>query len=171
MTSLREKTRSIISARCEPLTTDEVEDLEIGIFNCAIEEGKTRSVRRLWENPEFQTLYSIIAQRTISNLDTNSYVKNTRLYERLKDGEFLPHDLPFMSYSEMYPEKWGGMIEKAIKKEEKMLEVDTSAATDMFKCTKCGKRQCTYYEMQTRSSDEPMTQFIRCMNCGKQWKQ
>jgi transcription elongation factor S-II len=76
-----------------------------------------------------------------------------------------------MTYSELYPEQWGNMIEMAIKKEAKMLEVDKSAATDMFRCSKCGKRECTYYEMQTRSADEPMTQFIRCLNCGKQWRQ
>ena len=38
--------------------------------------------------------------------------------------------------------------------------------TDEFKCGKCGKRKCTYYQKQTRSSDEPMTTFITCVNCG-----
>jgi transcription elongation factor S-II len=28
----------------------------------------------------------------------------------------------------------------------------------------------TYYEMQTRSADEPMTVFVSCLNCGKNWK-
>jgi len=76
-----------------------------------------------------------------------------------------------MDFTELLPEKWGDMVELSIKREAKMLEVDKSMATDMFRCTRCGKRQCTYYEMQTRSADEPMTQFIRCLNCSKQWKQ
>jgi len=45
-----------------------------------------------------------------------------------------------------------------------------SAATDEFKCYKCQKRQCTYYQLQTRSADEPMTTFITCLNCGNRWK-
>lgn len=32
-------------------------------------------------------------------------------------------------------------------------------------------RRTTYYELQTRSQDEPMTQFIRCLDCGFNWKQ
>ena len=44
------------------------------------------------------------------------------------------------------------------------------AMTDQFKCGRCKKRQCSYFEMQTRSADEPMTIFVTCINCGKRWK-
>lgn len=33
---------------------------------------------------------------------------------------------------------------------------DTQAETDQFKCGKCRLRKCKYYQMQTRSADEPM---------------
>jgi DNA-directed RNA polymerase subunit M/transcription elongation factor TFIIS len=33
-----------------------------------------------------------------------------------------------------------------------------------------GKRTW-YYELQTRSCDEPMTCFITCLDCGNRWKQ
>ena len=171
MSLIREAVKYVIASRCTPLSAPAQEDLERGIFNATLDDAGKRKVRRVWENPEFASLYQITAQRVISNLDTASYIQNARLLKRLQDGEFLPHDVAFMSYSELYPESWGAMQEMAIKREAKMLEVDKSAATDMFRCTRCGKRQCTYYEMQTRSADEPMTQFIRCLNCGKQWRQ
>ncbi|EIW65771.1 hypothetical protein TREMEDRAFT_72529 [Tremella mesenterica DSM 1558] len=41
---------------------------------------------------------------------------------------------------------------------------ETQAETDAFKCGRCQQRKCTYYQMQTRSADEPMT------NCGNRWK-
>ncbi|KAM7491824.1 hypothetical protein LguiA_034745 [Lonicera macranthoides] len=44
------------------------------------------------------------------------------------------------------------------------------ASTDQFKCGRCGKRQCTYYQLQTRSADEPMTTFVTCVNCNNHWK-
>ena len=172
MAAYREKVKAIIAARCGTfLSAEEQEDFERGIFNHTLEEAARRGTRRVWDNPEFSTLYTIEARRCVANLDPKSYVGNGRLLARLRDGEFLPHEIPFMTYAELYPEKWAEALEMALKKEAKMLTVDKSMATSMFKCSKCGKRECTYYEMQTRSADEQMTQFIRCLNCGKQWRQ
>lgn len=40
----------------------------------------------------------------------------------------------------------------------------------MFKCGKCKSKKTTYYQMQTRSADEPMTTYVTCLNCGQHWK-
>ena len=42
--------------------------------------------------------------------------------------------------------------------------------TDLLKCGKCNKRNCTYNQIQTRSADEPMTTFVLCNECGNRWK-
>lgn len=42
--------------------------------------------------------------------------------------------------------------------------------TDLLKCGKCKKRNCTYNQIQTRSADEPMTTFVLCNECGHRWK-
>jgi len=44
------------------------------------------------------------------------------------------------------------------------------ASTTAFKCGKCGQRACTFYQLQTRSADEPMTTFVTCVNCENRWK-
>ena len=44
------------------------------------------------------------------------------------------------------------------------------ASTDQFKCGKCKQRKCTYFQLQTRSADEPMTTFVTCVNCNNRWK-
>eukprot|EP00033_Pygsuia_biforma_P004572 GCRY01005014.1.p1 GENE.GCRY01005014.1~~GCRY01005014.1.p1 ORF type:complete len:299 (+),score=52.81 GCRY01005014.1:144-1040(+) len=44
------------------------------------------------------------------------------------------------------------------------------ATTDQFQCGKCKKRKCKFYQLQTRSADEPMTTFVTCVNCGNRWK-
>ena len=55
--------------------------------------------------------------------------------------------------------------------EEYCYEKDFAMETDEFKCSRCKERRCTYYMLQIRSSDEPMTTFITCKNCGHRWTQ
>lgn len=43
-------------------------------------------------------------------------------------------------------------------------------AKGQFPCGKCRSDNTTYFQMQTRSSDEPMTTYVNCLNCGKRWK-
>ena len=43
--------------------------------------------------------------------------------------------------------------------------------TDQYTCSKCGGKKHTVIMLQTRSADEPMTQFITCTNCGFTFKQ
>jgi len=153
------------------LTEIQQQDLEIGIYNASLQEADKHGIRKNWESPGFISLYTILARRIITNLVPSSYVNNPRLLERLKEGEFKPHDIAFMNYGELYPENWQHLMDQQMKRETKLLEGNKDMATDQFKCGRCYKRQCTYYEMQTRSADEPMTIFIRCLNCGKQWRQ
>nr|XP_033812130.1 transcription elongation factor A protein 3 isoform X1 [Geotrypetes seraphini] len=42
--------------------------------------------------------------------------------------------------------------------------------TDLFQCSKCKKKNCSYNQVQTRSADEPMTTFVLCNECGNRWK-
>ena len=40
----------------------------------------------------------------------------------------------------------------------------------MFKCGKCKSTKTRYYQLQTRSADEPMTTYVTCIGCGSHWK-
>ena len=102
----REKTKKVIAARCGFLSAAEQIDFERGIFNHALEEAGKKGIRRVWENPEFTTVYDIESRRCVANLDPLSYIANPRLLTRRRDGEFLPHDIPAMTYAELFPEKW-----------------------------------------------------------------
>ena len=75
-----------------------------------------------------------------------------------------------MKPENIYPDKWREVIESYIKKTEHAYEKQAMAMTDLFKCMKCKKNQCSYTELQTRGGDESMTIFIRCVNCGNSWK-
>ena len=76
-----------------------------------------------------------------------------------------------LSVYDIYPENWTELLDKKIKRDKLKYEMKPQAMTDQFKCRKCNSRSCSYYEVQTRSADEPMTQFISCLECGNRWKQ
>ena len=75
-----------------------------------------------------------------------------------------------MNPYELFPEQWEEIIKK--KKAKKELEYSRNAGqiTYTYKCSRCKKNKCSYYQLQTRSCDEPMTTFVKCLNCSKQWK-
>jgi DNA-directed RNA polymerase subunit M/transcription elongation factor TFIIS len=169
---LRTHIGSVIERRLKDhLTEEQRTDLERGIYNASLEEAKKHGIRCHWENPEFSEMYKLVARRTLVNLDPDSYVKNERLLKRLKEGEFAPHDIPFMGARELYPDHWQELADEQMKRETTMLEGSHEEGCDLFTCKRCGKARTRYWEMQTRSADEPMTVFIRCLNCGKEWRQ
>jgi DNA-directed RNA polymerase subunit M len=51
--------------------------------------------------------------------------------------------------------------------------VDTSPlpTTHDVQCPQCGYNEAKWWTVQTRSADEPMTQFFRCTKCGHTWRE
>ena len=150
---------------------DQIRLLEKGIFETSFNYALKNHVPRSWKSPTFIEIYRQIVRSVFSNIHPDSPVMNHRLLVRIMDGEFPLHEIPSMTSYEMFPEKWFELRDKQLQREQKILEGNKSRATDQFKCRRCNKRECTYYELQTRSADEPMTCFISCLNCGKEWRQ
>lgn len=145
-------------------------NLERGIYNYTIQSAKEKNVIRKWDNPYFVTLYLDKFKTIYNNLNVKGIVGNTELIKRLKSGEFKPHELAFMKPHQLYPDKWNDFITAKIEREENATKIDFSAATDDFTCWKCKGTKCTYYQMQTRSADEPMTTFVCCLSCSNRWR-
>ena len=143
------------------------ENLEKGIFNWSIREAKNKKIVRKWDNKMFSMIYLDRFQSIWLNISK----PKSKILIRLKKKEFKPHELALMSHQELEPERWRELIDSKIKRDKNATTVDMSAATDQFRCFKCKKSNCTYYQMQTRSADEPMTTFITCLLCGNNWKQ
>lgn len=139
-------------------------NLEKGIFNYAIKEGTSRKIIKKWDNPLFVQLYLDRLRSIFINL------KNTELLEQLVTKELTPQSLAFMTHQEMNQTRWKDLIEQKIKRDATKYTTNIQASTDMFTCRKCKSKRCTYYELQTRSADEPATIFITCLDCGKNWK-
>jgi DNA-directed RNA polymerase subunit M/transcription elongation factor TFIIS len=145
--------------------------LEACIYNGSLKQARAHNIVRCWKYPLFVHTYKIHARHIASNFNPKSYVENNELFERFQQGEVNFQDIAKMDTYELFPSRWKEQFEAQQIREKRQLEGNRSMATDMFLCTRCHKRECTYYEMQTRSADEPMTIFITCLNCGKHWRQ
>ena len=165
---VRELIRNIIRTTISGVDNN---SLESAIFKATLIECDKNHVVAHWQNPLFDTCYMTVARRVIGNLSDKSYVQNIRLSVRLREGEFTYDELATKNYYDLFPEAWKELSDRQIVREARLLEGNKGMATDQFKCHGCGKRECTYYEMQTRSAGEPMTIFITCLNCGKRWRQ
>lgn len=153
------------------LNAENIAALELCIYNASLREATRRHVARAWTHPPFVQLYEMSARRISANFHPESYVKNTELYSRFKNGYITFDEISGMNNYELFEGRWAENFQQQQIREKRQLEGNKSMATDRFLCSRCHKRECTYYEMQTRSADEPMTIFITCLNCGKHWRQ
>lgn len=98
--------------------------------------------------------------------------KNPELRDRLLTRHILPVKFVKMSPNEMAPEALKKEIEKLHKQNlfDAQGATEKRAVTDRFTCGKCKHKKVSYYQMQTRSADEPLTTFCTCENCGNRWK-
>jgi transcription elongation factor S-II len=158
--------RSNIISKIDEIIKDEKisRNIERGVFNFTLKESTTKKLLKKWENPFFVNIY----------LDRLKTIYTNIQYEPLKilirSGNIKTSELAFMTHQEMRPDKWDKMIEEKNKRDKCKYETVIEAATDTFKCRKCKSNKCTYYQMQTRSADEPMTTFVSCLDCGCRWK-
>ena len=158
--------RANIRVKIQPMIDDEklATNLEKGIYNFAIKEANNRKIIKKWENPHFVQLYLDRLRSIYVNL------KNPDLLDHLKRGEISPQSLAFMTHQEMNPARWRILIDQKMKRDANKFTDNIRASTDMFTCKKCKSKRTTYYELQTRSADEPATIFVTCLDCGKMSK-
>lgn len=98
----------------------------------------------------------------IQNINGDPHINNKTLKNNLLSGKINPQLVAFLSPHEIHYDRWKTIIKKNEIKEDKKKNL---ATTDAYTCTKCKEKKCRMIELQTRSSDEPMTQFITCLNC------
>ena len=139
-------------------------NIEKGVFNWTIQHASKNNIVKKWSNPFFITLYVDRLRSVYINL------KKPDVSSALTSGNIKPQELAFMSHQEICPDKWKKLIEDKKVRDKQKYEPNIEASTDNFTCNKCKSKKCTYYQLQTRSADEPMTTFVTCLECGKRWK-
>ena len=145
-------------------------NIEKSIYNFTINFAIDNNINREWNNQIFYNLYFSKIRSIYLNLNEDSYIKNNYLFNKIKNNEIKAEDISKLSVYDIFPDNWKEMLDNKTKRDKIKYELKPEAMTERYKCRKCGSRKCSYYEMQTRSADEPMTQFFTCLDCKNRWK-
>ena len=140
------------------------DNMERAIYNYTIKKAEEKFIVKKWENQYFSELYLNKFMSVYINLKTPNVIAS------IQNKTILAQDLPFMTHQEILPEKWDTLIEDLKIQNQNKYTPKIEASTDNFTCHKCKSKECSYYQLQTRSADEPMTTFVTCISCGSRWK-
>lgn len=132
-------------------TIDAAKNLEIGIYNSAIMKATQLNIPRLWSASAFVDIYNQRAKSVLTNLDPNSYVENKELIRKFVQQDIMPHEVAFMTTTELFPEKWED-VQESIKKS--LVDYEPTNFFTLYTCGKCGakKRRYTNYKRVRQTS-------------------
>ena len=136
--------------------------LENRILRRCDREARLWEVDATWDNIPFVRMYQSRCAHLYRHLHTWK--------ERILSGDMTAEQYAMMTEVDLNPGQWQEALEKAFAREMNTMATQKSASITLY-CQRC-KRQtsCDYYQLQTRSADEPMTTFVTCLECDKRWK-
>jgi len=143
--------------------------IEESIYNYALSQSEIKGIEINIDDKYFKRIYVNKIISLYNNLNKDSYIKNDNFINRLHDNEFDVKDIAFLSPQEIHKEHWKKYLDRQSANDEFLYSRTAGIRTTEYKCGRCKEKNCTYYQLQVRCSDEPMTTFINCLNCGNRW--
>tara|TARA_B100001094_G_scaffold223325_1_gene217462 strand:+ start:2705 stop:3745 length:1041 start_codon:yes stop_codon:yes gene_type:complete len=135
---------------------------------------------KTWNCPIFRKMYTDKVKDILFNLKENvnktceHNENNSQICQKVISGDIDFRKLPYMTREELYPGLWKKVIDANIAKENRrMMENAEMLENDgLFVCQfdDCGSMKTKYTQMQIRSADEPMTTFVYCCTCRRNFR-
>ena len=139
-------------------------NLEKSILNYCVR----RTSQPSWEDYAFLNTYRHKFLEIKNNLRRSPKLKTHLLEKRVKTKdvvEMMPHEL---HPGGPWHQAMGEHIHRDLRKQA--LAEEAKNQEGFFACVRCKSKKTTYYQLQTRSADEPMTTYVSCLSCGRNWK-
>lgn len=143
-------------------------NLEKSLNNWAVRRSRELGDEAAWDNHTFTNRYKH------KFLELQSHInKLVELRDDIKSGKIKPMKLMDMPPAQLWPNgpydlAIADKIYRDLRKAD--LTRENKNQEGFFTCGRCKSKKTTYYQLQTRSADEPMTTFVTCLNCDRNWK-
>lgn len=144
--------------------------IEESIYKYALSRAKDYKWETDWENDKFRRIYMNKAVSLYTNMNNKSAIANKDFIKRIKNGDLDLAKIAFMTPQQIFPEHWEKLIARKKASDNYLYCKQLAPVTDKYYCGKCHKNRCTAYEVQLRSSDEPMSTLVECLECGHNWQ-
>lgn len=145
--------------------------IEDSIYKYSVIQAEIKGIEINIEDNYFKRIYVNKIITIYNNLNEKSYIKNNNFLKRLNNKEFDINNIAFLSPQEINKEHWQKYLDRQTANDEFLYSRTAGIRTNEYMCgrCRCKERNCTYYQLQVRCSDEPMTTFVNCLNCGNRW--
>lgn len=145
--------------------------IEESCYQYVIDKLRNKNLLVFYNN-NFKLIYMNKVIFIYNNLNKNSkVVQNNYLYDKVMKNEIDLKNIANLKPEDIFPENWKTYINKKKAVTNFLYKENKYIITDEYRCSRCKKRKCTYYTMQTRSCDEPETIIITCLECHYTWKE
>jgi DNA-directed RNA polymerase subunit M/transcription elongation factor TFIIS len=113
-----------------------------------------------------QAIYNDIIKNLLFNCEQNCTTMK-KIKKEVNNDKYNGYNLAFLGPTELNEDNWMKIILRKNTTEEKFNNLPTIT---WKACRDCKSTQYSFYQLQTRSADEPITTFYICKQCGKTFK-
>lgn len=110
-----------------------------------------------------ESIYEDNLQNILFNCEKNDPTIQ-KIISQVKKNKYNPYNIAFLTPQELNEDMWAKIILRKNTTEDKL---NNLPSIDWKPCRICKNILHNFYQLQTRSADEPMTTFYICKQCGK----
>jgi len=155
------RTKTIKSIKEYVTDKQSITDIEEGIYDYT-QQYCTRNS----DPTVYHAVYKDVIRNLIYDCSQNKQTIN-KIITDVSNKKINGYNLAFLSPEERDTDNWEKIIQRKNNTEEKLNNLPT---VPWKPCKHCKCTQYSFYQLQTRSADEPMTKFYICKECKTTYK-
>ncbi len=142
------------------------QEIEKSCYNKTIKEAQNHNIRCVWTNDMFVKLYHSMCYKVATNIDVNSSVQSNYVINKIEKKTIDLFSIANRPSQELCPDKYKNILKKINNRTNLKRNIKSS---ELYKCGKCKRNQCTTERRYNRSLDEGVNLMVHCLFCGHSW--